>query len=83
MNRLSMIIVLSTVLGTRANAHPHIFVDTQLEISFNTAGEAEGVRITWTYDDLTSLQFIADRGMDVDFDGRLCGFTPKRAFERG
>ena len=71
MNRRLMIIALSTVLGTPANAHPHIFVDTQLEISFNTTGEAEGVRITWTYDDLTSLQFIADRGMDEDFDGKL------------
>ena len=71
MNRRSVIIALTTVLSTPVHAHPHVFVDTQLEISFNTAGEAEGVRITWTYDDLTSLQFIADRGMDEDFDGTL------------
>ncbi|MDP1576549.1 MAG: DUF1007 family protein, partial [Cypionkella sp.] len=71
MNRLSMIPVLSTLLGTPAEAHPHIFVDAQLEVAFNAAGEAEGVRITWTYDDLTSLQFVADRGMDSDFDGQL------------
>ncbi len=71
MNRLSKFLVLSMLLGTPAYAHPHIFVDTQLEIAFNAAGDAEGVRITWTYDDLTSLQFIADRGMDPDFDGQL------------
>ena len=71
MNRCSMMFALSTALGTPATAHPHIFVDTQLEISFNAGGEAEGVRITWTYDDLTSLQFITDRGMDEDFDGKL------------
>ncbi|MFA9231725.1 MAG: DUF1007 family protein [Microgenomates group bacterium] len=71
MNRRSIIIALTTVLGTPVHAHPHVFVDTQLEISFNAAGEAEGVRITWTYDALTSLQFIADRGMDEDFDGTL------------
>lgn len=69
--RSLLFLTLSTVLGTPANAHPHIFVDTHLEISFNATGMAEGVRITWTYDDLTSLQFIADRGMDADFDGEL------------
>jgi polyphosphate kinase len=58
-------------LGKPAYAHPHVFVDTQLEISFNTTGQADGVRITWIYDDLTSLQFITDRGMDEDFDGKL------------
>lgn len=71
MKRRALVIAVSGLIGTSASAHPHIFVDTQLEIFFNATGEAEGVRITWTYDDLTSLQFIADRGMDEDFDGNL------------
>ncbi len=54
-----------------ASAHPHIFIDTQIAISFNAAGLADGVRLSWAYDDLTSLQMIADRGFDADFDGVL------------
>lgn len=38
---------------------------------FDATDRAEALRITWAYDDLTSLQFIADRGMDQDFDGNL------------
>ena len=59
------------LLAGPADAHPHIFIDTQLEVKFDAAGLAEGIRITWSYDDLTSLQVIADRGMDDDFDGSL------------
>lgn len=54
-----------------AAAHPHVFVDTGLEILLDDQNRATGVRISWTYDDLTSLQLIADRGLDEDFDGVL------------
>lgn len=54
-----------------AFAHPHVFIDAQLEVVFATDGRAEGVRITWTYDELVSLSYIADRGLDPDFDGVL------------
>ena len=57
--------------ATPALAHPHIFTDTQIEVIFDETDRAEGLRITWAYDDLTSLQVIADHGMDVDFDGTL------------
>ena len=53
------------------SAHPHIFIDTQVTVSFNAAGLADGVRLFWAYDDLTSLQVTADRGFDADFDGVL------------
>lgn len=54
-----------------ALAHPHIFIDTGIEVLMDDQNRATGVRISWTYDDLTSLALIADRGMDEDFDGQL------------
>lgn len=54
-----------------AVAHPHVFVDTRIEVILDDQNRATGVRISWTYDDLTSLQLIADRGLDEDFDGVL------------
>jgi ABC-type uncharacterized transport system substrate-binding protein len=54
-----------------AQAHPHIFVDTAIEVIFDAQGRAEALRISWTYDDLISLAMLSDRGMDEDFDGVL------------
>jgi ABC-type uncharacterized transport system substrate-binding protein len=61
----------SIFLASPALAHPHIFIDTEIEVIFDDEGRAEALRIFWSYDDLTSLQVIADRGMDPDFDGHL------------
>lgn len=54
-----------------ATAHPHMFIDTGLEVDFNDQGLATGLRITWTYDDLSSMQLLADLGLDMDMDGAL------------
>lgn len=52
-------------------AHPHIFIDTRLEIVFDPKGRAEAVRVTWVYDDFFSLLMIEDRGLDANHDGKL------------
>lgn len=62
---------LITGFALPAAAHPHIFIDTGLEVIFDDQGRATALRISWTYDDLTSLGIISDRGMDEDFDGVL------------
>ena len=54
-----------------ALAHPHIFIETQVEVIFTPEGQVEAVRITWLYDELFSLSLISDRGFDQDFDGAL------------
>lgn len=54
-----------------ALAHPHVWVDTQVEIILNDANQATGVRIGWTYDNLYSLYIIGDMGLDPDWDGEL------------
>ncbi|MEP5731507.1 MAG: DUF1007 family protein [Sulfitobacter sp.] len=52
-------------------AHPHIFVDTGLDLRFNDAGQLSEVRITWAYDEFYSLLIMEDRALDPDFDGVL------------
>ncbi len=54
-----------------ALAHPHMFLDTAVEVMFGADGAAESVLITWVYDDLSSLQYTADLGLDMDGDGVL------------
>lgn len=54
-----------------ALAHPHIWIDTRVEVIVNAANQATGVRISWVYDDLYSLYVVGDMGLDPDWDGRL------------
>ena len=54
-----------------ALAHPHVWIDAQVEMILNDANEATGVRISWTYDDLYSLYIVGDMGLDPDWDGKL------------
>jgi ABC-type uncharacterized transport system substrate-binding protein len=70
MRRISLALTLS-LLPSALLAHPHMFLDTSVEVLFNDAGQAGAVRITWVYDDLSSLQYIADLGLDMDGDGSL------------
>jgi ABC-type uncharacterized transport system substrate-binding protein len=51
-----------------ALAHPHVFIDATVEVLFDAAGRAEGLRIGWTYDDLFSMLIIEDRALDPDYD---------------
>ncbi|HMO72532.1 MAG TPA: DUF1007 family protein, partial [Paracoccaceae bacterium] len=44
-----------------AGAHPHIFIDTGLEVIFDGQGRPAAVRVSWTYDDFYSLLMIVDR----------------------
>ena len=60
-----------TLLAAPVLAHPHMFLDTSVEVMFNASGAAESFKITWVYDDLSSLQYIADRALDMDGDGAL------------
>ncbi|MEL6884927.1 MAG: DUF1007 family protein [Pseudomonadota bacterium] len=54
-----------------AVAHPHIFVDTALRLIVNADGTAQGIEISWTYDDFYSLLLLSDLGLDNDGDGAL------------
>jgi len=58
-------------LATPTSAHPHMFVDTELEAIFDAEGRLAAVRITWIYDELTTLLSISDGGYDKNGDGAL------------
>lgn len=52
-------------------AHPHIFIDTGLDLRFDANGRLKEVRVVWEYDEFYSLLITEDRGYDNDFDGVL------------
>mgnify|MGYP005855529999 FL=1 len=62
-------LVVSVPVG--AAAHPHVFIDTTIEVIFDAQGRAEAVRIGWTYDSLFSMTYVAEQGFDPEFDGVL------------
>jgi ABC-type uncharacterized transport system substrate-binding protein len=63
--------LLLAVAAGPAAAHPHVWIDTGIEVILNDRNEATGVRISWTYDDLYSLYVVGDMGLDPDWDGKL------------
>jgi polyphosphate kinase len=60
-----------TLLPAPALAHPHVWIDTRIEVILDDRNRATGVRIDWTYDHLYSLFVIGDLGLDPDWDGEL------------
>jgi ABC-type uncharacterized transport system substrate-binding protein len=63
--------LLLVVAAGPATAHPHVWIETGIEVILNDRNEATGVRISWTYDDLYSLYIVGDMGLDPDWDGKL------------
>ncbi len=51
-------------------AHPHVFVDSRVEI-ITEGSLVTAVRLTWTYDDFFTLFLLEDLGLDPEADGVL------------
>ncbi len=58
-------------LAAPALAHPHVFIDSAIEVIIDDQNRATGVRISWIYDEYYSLFIIGDMGLDPDWDGAL------------
>ena len=56
------------LMANAATAHPHIFINTGLELQFDDAGMLAAVRIVWGYDSFYSLSTLTDLGLDPDAD---------------
>ena len=69
--RLAWVLAGMVALAGPAAAHPHVFMETALEVIRDAEGRAVSLRVTWTYDPFFSLVLITDRGLDPDGDGRL------------
>lgn len=57
------------LLPGAANAHPHVFVEANLEIVRNEAGEATTIRHVWRFDELFSSSLLID--FDENGNGQL------------
>lgn len=68
---LRLIAIALAASTTSAVAHPHIFIDTGIEVIFDAEGRATHLRVTWAYDDFYSMVMIEDRKLDADHDGAL------------
>ena len=58
------------IAATPMIAHPHVFVDTDLEVVVEE-GVVTGVNMTWAYDEFFTLLILEDMGLDPDGDGLL------------
>jgi ABC-type uncharacterized transport system substrate-binding protein len=48
-----------------ARAHPHVFIDGGVDFLFDGEGALAQIRVTWIYDNLTSLFMLEDLGLDA------------------
>ncbi|WP_342068549.1 DUF1007 family protein [Yoonia algicola] len=65
--RLILPFLAALVVPVTATAHPHVFVQAQVTVVFNEAGDM-GIKLDWYYDDLFSLLVTTDLGIDMDGD---------------
>lgn len=66
-----MTLALVAGLADPALSHPHIYIDTGVEVLFDSEGRATAVEVTWVYDEFYSLSVLAELGLDPDGDGAL------------
>lgn len=55
-------------LPTVAVPHPHVFVETAVEIIVDAQAQVTAIKVIWTYDDFFSLLITEDLGIDSDGD---------------
>jgi len=64
----TLLITAALCVATTAQAHPHIFVEAQVEVVMDSAGGMIGVRLIWDYDDFFGFLLTTDLGIDTDGD---------------
>ena len=52
-------------------AHPHVFIDTGVEVIFDESGRLAAVQVVWVHDELYTMFALDDYGMDPDFTGTV------------
>ena len=58
-------------LGDPVEAHPHVFVDARASFIFDANTKLQAVRISWTYDEFTTLVLFETLNLDQDGDGKF------------
>jgi ABC-type uncharacterized transport system substrate-binding protein len=65
------LICVALCLGGPAKAHPHVFVVARTGFIFGADGQLEALRISWTYDEFTTLILFESLNLDQDGDGQF------------
>ena len=58
-------------LGGVTKAHPHVFVDARTGFVFGSGRQLEAIKISWRYDEFTTLVLFETLELDQDQDGQL------------
>jgi len=59
------------LFASPALAHPHIFIESTLELRLDDKSQLTDVHVIWTYDAFYTLMLLGDLGLDPDGDGVL------------
>ena len=62
-------VVLWLAVPSVGRAHPHVWIDSVVELMFNEANALTGVRVYWAFDEFYSA--FAVEGLDADGDGTI------------
>ncbi len=65
---MKSLISLFCLLATPLGAHPHVFVNTGIEVIIDAQDRLTHLRITWEYDELYLLLVTEDLEIDDDYD---------------
>ncbi|SNR62409.1 ABC-type uncharacterized transport system, substrate-binding protein [Puniceibacterium sediminis] len=68
---MRLIIALLAVLPLPAFAHPHMFVDSRLDLTLDADQNVTGLTLSWSYDEFSALLILEDMGLDPDGDAQL------------
>jgi nickel/cobalt exporter len=66
---LTVIVSLCMLMGSTVSAHPHIFVDAKVVITFNGEGDLVGFDNIWTFDSFYSAWIV--QGLPRNAEGHL------------
>lgn len=79
--RLPALLLLAALAGGRAEAHPHVWIDTQLELRLEGA-RLTGITVVWRFDELFSryVESEFDRDGDRRFSPEETALIEQEAF---
>lgn len=69
MLRISALAAAFIAMAGAAEAHPHIFMDSDLRLVRDAEERFAVLEVIWTYDAFYSLSLTTDMGLDADGDG--------------
>lgn len=66
-----VIMLFAMCLGGVTKAHPHVFVDARTGFVFGSDRQLEAIKVSWRYDEFTTLVLFETLELDLDQDGQL------------